>query len=940
MTSGGDGLHPLFNNDDPAREGDIVFVHGLGGSSHDTWRHGLDGTKDHFFWPLELGADLKSFGIWTVGYPAGFIEMGQPGMIIAKRAGNLALKLANAGVGTRPVVFICHSMGGLVVKALVADSDANADDERKRLAQMVRGIVFCGTPHRGSEFADAAVILGKVLGGAQAHVDEMRANAESLDLLHERFIEWQRKSRVPIDSYAENNGLYRAGILGRLLPLGLVVPRASANTGIAGHSLRDIDADHLTLVKPRHRQSDVYAGTLRFIRKYVEQPDGVASSGGADRHAQPTTQQTSDPKPEPPGPAPSSEQADLMGTSVPPDFADLMPRQKLVDDLEAATRQSPLVVVGGLSGAGKTYAVSEFVGNSSKSSAQRIVWYDAAPGDLLENLLSEVGPILQLKALSTPARCKELCTTLRAKGALLVVDDFQNVEFKSCHPLLQAVMRQPAPAIMLLITQRDAIVSGNVGRVVAKKFSRSEACKYLDHRRVLGMSELMIDSFMTITSGLPFAASLFCTLVTEYGEAPLELLSRSLHTDDSVTAWFDRIMRQVSGSSLQLIQLLSLIGAPFNSGLVKLVAEVGKVAQPELALRELQRVFLVQRYSPYRLHTHDLVASRCREMVSADVRDQVYMALSRFFLRGYPRRSPSELLGAEEFRWKTRALEQLLRADVVPSQAMRLYLALVPTAKASGRYAFVIDMGETIKKVLSQHDPWVDYHIAHSCLICGHVERARLVMDELFRRDSLDNPSLALACRRVHAETIATLGRLDEAHALLKGALDDSWTAKASTTTRAQAVSQLAVMDLGLGRHDEARKTGEALLAEAAKSGNRRGAAVALSVLGGVALRLDDFRTAIAHLEQATQLFADCNDRRGLVWASAQVAECLVRLNDEEAAARYLLDAAHTAADIGECSADYLALLERVYRFAVNASIRSTIEIERSRVADWELARG
>jgi hypothetical protein len=34
-----------------------------------------------------------------------------------------------------------------------------------------------------------------------------------------------------------------------------------------GHTVREWTTTHLTLVKPRNRQHDVYAGVLRFIRK-------------------------------------------------------------------------------------------------------------------------------------------------------------------------------------------------------------------------------------------------------------------------------------------------------------------------------------------------------------------------------------------------------------------------------------------------------------------------------------------------------------------------------------------------------------------------------------------------------------------------------------------------------------------------------------------------
>lgn len=292
-TTDSEGFHGIANTSDMNREADVVFVHGLGGTSHGTWRHGTDGSAGHFFWPVSLAEDLPRCGVWTVGYPAGLTAFGKPGMIIEKRAGNLAQKLANAGLGVRPLVFITHSMGGLVLKSLIVGSQTLADADRKRIVRMIRCIVFCATPHRGSAFADAAGVLGAFFGGSQDHVDEMRANAEPLDILHDEFIEWHREHKVPVLSYAENVGLFRTRRFLAPLALGLVVPRASANPGIAGHTVRDVDDDHLTLVRPRDRKHDVYAGVLRFIRESLEAAPSAVQHGTAARPAAATQSSTS-----------------------------------------------------------------------------------------------------------------------------------------------------------------------------------------------------------------------------------------------------------------------------------------------------------------------------------------------------------------------------------------------------------------------------------------------------------------------------------------------------------------------------------------------------------------------------------------------------------------------------------------------------------------------
>lgn len=312
MTPDTEGLHPIANTDRPDRVADVVFVHGLGGSSHKTWRHGDQGEAGHFLWPEELGKELPQCGVWSFGYAAGFTQFGNPGMIIGKRAGNLAQQLTlaesapgiNAGIGSRPIIFIMHSMGGLVVKSLIAAS-AHSTPTQRRLVSQIRGLVFCGTPHRGSALASAAKVLsdhsdGLIhlfapcvgwLGGCflsrlikpQPHLREMAAHAEPLDLLHDQFLSWQRESSVPVKTYAESHDLMAGGFLGRLISLGQVVPRDSANTNIDIPT--DVDADHLRIVKPAASgtvHALVYIGTREFIKECLQRPDAPSQSLNAD----------------------------------------------------------------------------------------------------------------------------------------------------------------------------------------------------------------------------------------------------------------------------------------------------------------------------------------------------------------------------------------------------------------------------------------------------------------------------------------------------------------------------------------------------------------------------------------------------------------------------------------------------------------------------------
>jgi pimeloyl-ACP methyl ester carboxylesterase len=121
----------------PQRAGDIVFVHGLNGDARLYWCH--DGKPENC-WPAWLGEDIPDVGVWSLGYEnAAFVprrftllrRMGLRGfaMPLTDRAKNVLLRLALHRIGERPLVFITHSMGGLLVKQLLHTANDSTNPE-------------------------------------------------------------------------------------------------------------------------------------------------------------------------------------------------------------------------------------------------------------------------------------------------------------------------------------------------------------------------------------------------------------------------------------------------------------------------------------------------------------------------------------------------------------------------------------------------------------------------------------------------------------------------------------------------------------------------------------------------------------------------------------------------------------------------------------------
>ncbi|KAK5717516.1 hypothetical protein LTR17_016050 [Elasticomyces elasticus] len=110
------GPQVLYLGEEPITA-DIFFVHGLGGDRRATW------TKDRVLWPEALlRAQIPHARIW--GYdadPIHFLNLNQQGhQTIFSHALDLLTAVKNTRdtpqQKDRPIIFVGHSLGGLVIK--------------------------------------------------------------------------------------------------------------------------------------------------------------------------------------------------------------------------------------------------------------------------------------------------------------------------------------------------------------------------------------------------------------------------------------------------------------------------------------------------------------------------------------------------------------------------------------------------------------------------------------------------------------------------------------------------------------------------------------------------------------------------------------------------------------------------------------------------------
>jgi hypothetical protein len=193
-------------------------------------------------------------------------------MALPDRAANLIPTMLYYGIGSRKTVFVCHSLGGLVVKQILRHSSDMAQPEWQKIADSTLGVAFLATPHSGSNLAS----ILRTLRISRATRTSLALAAHCPHL--KELADWYRQNAKPLGietaAYAESRRVrYK-------LRLATVVTTTSANPGVEGCILTSIDADHIDICKPGSRETDAYRGIETFIRRQIKRisADNDASS--------------------------------------------------------------------------------------------------------------------------------------------------------------------------------------------------------------------------------------------------------------------------------------------------------------------------------------------------------------------------------------------------------------------------------------------------------------------------------------------------------------------------------------------------------------------------------------------------------------------------------------------------------------------------------------
>ncbi|XP_034384034.1 protein SERAC1 [Cyclopterus lumpus] len=270
-------LHPQTRDNQPIKA-DVLFIHGILGAAFKTWRQKdrnmldkekeAEGREDYTeCWPKSwLAADCPNLRVLSVEYDSHLSDwMAQcPAenqmKSLAYRSRELLKKLKLAGVGERPVVWVAHSMGGLLVKKMLLD--ASEDPDMQSLLKNTKGIMFYSVPHHGTFMAEYSVSVRYLLFPS-VEVRELCKDSPALRNLNENFLNMVKEKEFKVLSFAETLPTN----IGPMIKI-LVVPTQSANLGIG--ELIEVDVDHLNICKPEKKDSFLYKRSLQFILEALQ----------------------------------------------------------------------------------------------------------------------------------------------------------------------------------------------------------------------------------------------------------------------------------------------------------------------------------------------------------------------------------------------------------------------------------------------------------------------------------------------------------------------------------------------------------------------------------------------------------------------------------------------------------------------------------------------
>ncbi|KAF4465147.1 hypothetical protein FALBO_8007 [Fusarium albosuccineum] len=251
---------------------DIVFIHGPMGDCEGTWT-AKSATEP---WPKALlPLELPTARIFTYGYEA--TAMGRHEVTSQNRVWDHAFNLLTSltlhregdGTNERPIIFVCHSLGGLVCQDALITAWQRPEPHLQNILLRTRGIIFLGTPHHGTSLGKWGELLSRsvrVMRQSNTEIIQvLTRDSEVLARIQASFHSLVRSREKEETDVIEITCFYEELPMKKL---GIIVPKHSAI--LPGYSSVGIHKNHAEITKFASPDEPGFVAVCGELKRWVK----------------------------------------------------------------------------------------------------------------------------------------------------------------------------------------------------------------------------------------------------------------------------------------------------------------------------------------------------------------------------------------------------------------------------------------------------------------------------------------------------------------------------------------------------------------------------------------------------------------------------------------------------------------------------------------------
>jgi hypothetical protein len=253
----------------PKSDTSVVFLHGILSDSITCW------TVGDAYWPDIVARDeqLKGVGLYVFSYRSDAFSANYS---LGDAVEELNAYLELDGVISSPkLVFVCHSMGGIVARQFIVTRQSTLIEKRTRI-----GLFLVASPSLGSGYANLVSTLARALGNSQADALRFADNNTWLNDLDRNFLNLKESGKLSLhgqelveDQFFIMPALFRRPVV-----------QAFSGAHYFGEALKIPFSDHFTIAKPSGADAIQHRLLQRFVMTSVQpqpitegQPESASS---------------------------------------------------------------------------------------------------------------------------------------------------------------------------------------------------------------------------------------------------------------------------------------------------------------------------------------------------------------------------------------------------------------------------------------------------------------------------------------------------------------------------------------------------------------------------------------------------------------------------------------------------------------------------------------